>query len=197
MQAADTGRLSRQAVVLAAIAALHAGPTIAEERILRLDPETTEITFTVGTTSRRVQGSFRLREGEVRFDPDSGLASGRVVVDATSGDTGKKHRTRNMHVKVLESERYPEIVFQPERFDGIVPAAGYGTIVVHGTLRIHGEPHELSIQVEIDVDGDELASTISLGIPYVDWGLRDPSYFVHRVEKQVDVTVKMFGSLQK
>jgi polyisoprenoid-binding protein YceI len=197
LQAADRGHLCRQAIVLAVIAALQALPTTAEERILRLDPETTEITFTLGTTSRRIEGSFRLQEGEVQFDPDSGLVSGRVVADATSGDTGKKYRNRNMHVKVLESDRYPEIVFLPERFDGIVPADGHSTLVVHGTLQIHGEQHRLSIQVEIDVDDDQLVATGSLRIPYVDWGLKDPSYFVHRVEKHVDVTIKMFGRLQK
>jgi polyisoprenoid-binding protein YceI len=184
-------------VVFAVIAAVQAVPTTAEERILRLHPETSEITFTLGTTSRQIKGSFQLQEGKVQFDLDSGLVSGRVVVDAASGDTGKKHRNRNMHVKVLESDRYPEIVFLPERFEGVVPANGHGTIVVHGTLQIHGEKHRLSIQVEIDVDEDQLVTTGSFRIPYVNWGLKDPSYFVHRVEKHVDVTIKMFGRLHE
>ncbi len=34
-----------------------------------------------------------------------------------------------------------------------------------------------------------------LRIPYIEWGLRDPSVFIHRVEKHVNVTVRMIGRL--
>lgn len=183
-------------IVIAVMAVLQAQTAMAEERILRLDPETTEIAFTVGTTSRRIEGAFQLQEGEIRFDPESGLVSGRVVADATSGASGREHLDRNMHVKVLESDHYPEIVFLPERFDGNVPTEGRGTIVLHGALQIHGEQHQITIQVEIDVDDDQLSMTGHFRIPYIEWGLKDPSIFVHRVEKHVDITVKIFGSVQ-
>ncbi len=53
----------------------------------------------------------------------------------------------------------------------------------------------MTIQVEIGVEDDQLAVMGSFRVPYVDWGMKDPSVFVHRVEKHVDVTVKVSGRL--
>jgi hypothetical protein len=36
-------------------------------------------------------------------------------VDATSGDTGNTGRDHKMHQEILESQRYPEIIFTPTR----------------------------------------------------------------------------------
>jgi hypothetical protein len=47
-----------------------------------------------------------------------GKLSGEVVVDATSGESGKGMRARKMHREVLESDRYPEIAVHPDRFEG-------------------------------------------------------------------------------
>ena len=57
MQAAARGYPRSMAIALAVIAVLQIESTTAEEKILRLDPETTEITFTLGTAPSLSTGS--------------------------------------------------------------------------------------------------------------------------------------------
>ena len=41
--------------------------------------------------------------------------------------------------------------------------------------------------------GDRVTATGVLSIPYVQWGLKDPSFFILRVEKEVKVQVRAVG----
>ena len=50
----------------------------------------------------------------------------------------KGMRDRKMHKEVLESERYPEISFRPDRVEGPVASQGKSSVKVHGMFRIHG-----------------------------------------------------------
>lgn len=173
-----------------------AAPAGGAERILRLDPRATEIRFTLGATLHTVEGTVSLRAGEIRFDPGTGEASGRVVVDAASADTGNDRRDRDMHRKVLESGRYPEIVFFPERLGSGLDAGGGGTVTLAGRLEIHGGSHLLEIPAEVTVEGGRLTARATFAVPYVEWGMEDPSTLFLRVDKEVEVTVLAVGTLQ-
>jgi polyisoprenoid-binding protein YceI len=85
-------------------AALH-GDTVT------FDPAQTSVDFTLADVLHTVHGAFTLRSGVIHFDPETGKASGSLVVDAGSGDSGGGARDRRMHKNILESGRYPEIVF--------------------------------------------------------------------------------------
>ena len=78
----------------------------AAERVVTLDPEATEISFALGATMHTVYGSLHLVSGRVQFDDSNGTASGRVVVDALSGNTGNDSRDRKMHAQVLLSDSF-------------------------------------------------------------------------------------------
>src|ERR1700758_500815 len=101
--------------VLLALAALAGFPTAAraQETLVALDPAQTKITFTVDTTLHMVHGTFKMKRGEIRFDPATGKASGSIVVDAGSGDSENESRDKKMHKEVLESDKFSEIVFTP------------------------------------------------------------------------------------
>ena len=71
--------------------------------MLQLDPATTQVNFTLGDVLHTVHGTFKLKRGTVKFDPASGHASGLVVVDSTSGDSGSRARDHKMHTEILES----------------------------------------------------------------------------------------------
>ncbi len=185
-------RLLVPIVLLAAASELAAG-----ERVLTFDPAATRVVFTLDATMHSVHGTLRLVRGEVRFDQVPGPASGAVVVDAVSAATGTEGRDLKMHRQVLESARFPEIVLEPRRLEGQVGADGTGALVVLGVLRLHGVEREVRWPVEVVTEGGRVRATSCFRVPYVAWGLHDPSVFVLRVGKEVAVEVEALGTLRE
>lgn len=179
--------------ILCAIA--FSAPVQAPIVTLNLDPARTQITFTLGATFHTVEGSFKLKSGAIQFNPANGEASGNVVVDATSGESGNTSRDQKMHKSVLESQNYSEIVFVPERVQGPVSLSGDSHVQIQGLVKLHGSQHEITIPADIQITGAQLTANLHFAIPYVEWGLKDPSTFVLRVEKKVDVAIRVAGSL--
>ncbi|MGH9731469.1 MAG: YceI family protein [Candidatus Acidiferrales bacterium] len=179
--------------ILCAIA--FSAPVQAQSVTLNLDPARTQITFTLGATLHTVEGSFKLKSGAIQFNPATGEARGDVVVDATTGESGNNSRDQKMHKYVLETQNYPEIVFVPERVQGHVSLAGESHVQIQGLVKLHGSQHEIALPADIQVTGNQLTASLHFAIPYVEWGLKDPSTFVLRVEKKVDVAIHVVGSL--
>lgn len=173
-----------------------ASPATGNQLALVLDPAQSKVHWTLGATAHTVHGTFTVKSGTLRLDPSTGKASGEIVVLATSGESGNDSRDRKMHTEVLESERFPEIVFRPDRVDGKVSLSGHNSVQVHGTLNLHGSDHELTVAVEADLAADRWKGTASFTIPYVEWGLKNPSNFFLRVDRAVKVEVEMAGAVQ-
>src|SRR3974390_2960546 len=95
--------------------AIFAAPAFAAQYSFELNPENTKIQWTLGDVLHRVNGSFNLKRGHIDFDTEDGKASGDVVVDVTSGNSGSAARDSRMHTNVLESTKYPEATFVPNR----------------------------------------------------------------------------------
>ena len=165
--------------------------------VLRIDPAQTQVEFTLGAVLHTVHGTFHLKSGEMRFDPATGAASGQLVVDATSADTGDGARDKNMHKVVLESARYPEIVFRPDRVLGKVAAQGASQVRLHGTFSIHGADHEVEMPTQVEATGGQYAATVKFSVPFVQWGMKDPSTLFLRVEKHVDITIHTVAKVAK
>ena len=158
-----------------------------------IDPAKSTVRFTLGAVFHTVHGTFRIKSGAVRFDPNSGKASGQIAVDVRSGNTGEGTRDRQMHSNVLESERFPDAVFSPDRITGRLASSGLSDLEVHGTLRLHGRDHELTIPVHVQTQTVSITARAKFTVPYVSWGMRDPSTFVLQVAKSVDVDVILEG----
>ena len=167
----------------------------AEEQALRLDPATSKVTFAVEATGHDVHGSLALQEGTVRFDPATGEAGGRIVIDARRAETGNKSRDKTLHDEVLESVAFPSFVFTPERLEGTVPTSGEAHIVLVGRLAIHGAEHPLRLPADIAVTDRGLHARANFPVPYVEWGLHNPSILFLRVADDVVVTVEARGAL--
>jgi polyisoprenoid-binding protein YceI len=185
-------RLRIRAALAAVLVAL-AGRAASDE--LTLEPARSELRFQLGATLHTVHGELDLVRGELHFDPGGGPASGELVVDARSARTGIELRDRDMHTKVLESERFPEIVLRAERLDVVRRDATSADVRLGGVLRIHGGEHAVVIPARVTTQGgDRLLVEASFTIPYVAWGLRDMSTFVLRVEKEIEVEVRALGA---
>ena len=97
---------------------LAAGESVpSQPRPFAVDAGQTKVEFSLGGTLHTVHGDFRLKRGTLSFDPQSGKASGELVVDATSGESGSAARDSRMHKNVLESQKYGEVSFVPDRVD--------------------------------------------------------------------------------
>ena len=131
------------------------------------------------------------------MNTETGKASGQVVVDVTSGDSGSDARDYRMHSNVLESRKYPEAVFAPDRVDGAIALQGGSTVKVHGSFTIHGVAHELTMEVQTKATSEQLHATMTFEIPYVAWGMKDPSNFIWKVDRTVQMSIETSGALQK
>ncbi len=102
-----------------------------------------------------------------------------MVVDVKSGESGSGARDSRMHSNVLESQKYPEAVFTPDRIEGKLAIQGTATVKVHGIFRIHGADHEITANADANAMADRLDVHITFDVPYVAWGVKDPSNFLH------------------
>jgi polyisoprenoid-binding protein YceI len=166
------------------------------EGVLRIDPERSAVRFTLAATLHTVYGEGRVVRGELRFDPAGGPASGEVVVDARSFRTGIAARDRNMHEQVLESARFPEIRFEPERLEVRSRGGDAADVTLHGHFEIHGGRHAAAIPARVVREGDGVRIDAALTIPYAAWGLRDVSNFVLRVAPEIELQLALRGSLE-
>jgi len=165
----------------------------AQEATLNFVPSQTTVNFTLGDVLHTVHGSFKLKAGQVRFAPASDAISGEIVVDAASGNSGSTGRDRKMHKEILESARYPEVTFRPDRVEGKVLALGTSPVQVHGMFGIHGAEHEITVPAQVELASDHWSLTVHFAVPYVKWGIKDPSTFILRVEKTVDIDLHALG----
>ena len=159
-----------------------------------LNPSQTEIKFTVPSTLHTVHGTFKLKSGSLQLDPESGKSSGEIVIDLTSGASGNGSRDKRMHKEILESSKYPEVVFTPDHVEGHLAPQGVSEIDVHGTFRIHGADHELTLHFQVQATGNQYIATTRFTIPYVQWGMKNPSNFLLKVDDKVEIEVQAKAS---
>ena len=166
----------------------------AQEQTFQIDPAQSTVKFTLGDVLHTVHGSFALKHGELQVQP-TGRLSGEIVVDATSGSSGSGMRDRKMNKEVLESARYPEIDFRPDRFDGDVAAQGKSSVMVHGMFSIHGTDREITVPAQVERDGDHWTANVHFTVPYAKWGMKNPSTLFLKVSDTVEIDLSAAGSV--
>ncbi|HEY2822809.1 MAG TPA: YceI family protein [Candidatus Acidoferrum sp.] len=165
----------------------------AKELALAVDAAQSKVNFTLGTTLHTVHGTFVLKRGTIRIKPD-GKAGGEIVADAVSGQSGDSGRDKKMHKDVLESAKYTEVMFRPDRVDGKFPASGAVSVQMHGVFVLHGSEHEVTVPVTGEITGDRWHGTGAFKVPYVEWGLKSPSNFFLKADPVVDVELELVGT---
>jgi hypothetical protein len=95
-----------------------------------------------------------------------------------------------MHKSVLESDRYPIISFRPTHVIGKVMSSSDEVVTVEGAFGILGAEHPLQLRIHIHPEGNAITLKTHFTVPYVDWGMKDPSIFVLRVDKTVDIDIE-------
>jgi polyisoprenoid-binding protein YceI len=180
-----------------AAAALCLIPAIFSQQIsVDFDPTLTKISWSLVGNVHTSHGTFQLKEGHVRVDPASGNASGELVVEAESGDSGNGARDKRMKKEILETDKYPEIQFKITKLEGAVSGDTAANVRVFGQFSIHGASHNISIPLTVTIKGAEFSGSGKFVVPFVDWGMKDPSNFLFKVDKTVEVQLVASGHVK-
>jgi polyisoprenoid-binding protein YceI len=181
-------------LTLAAGLLAFALPVAAAPDKLVLTPDNTKISFLLKASDHDVNGTLKLKEGELSFERGSATASGHVVMDATSAETANAKRDKKMHAQVLETKDHPAFVFDITGLSAPLAASGASHVDLVGKLAIHGATHDVTVPADVTLDGGKVKATATITIPYVEWGMKDPSFLWLTVEKTVAVTIAVDAS---
>ena len=167
----------------------------AQQQIFNASPSACDVAFALVGSGHEVKGTFHVQSGTIQFDRSSPKMSGLIVVSAASGDSGDKGRDKKMHADVLEAEHYADVTFAPQSYQGTIAPSGDSTIQVTGTFTLHGTPHDLTVPMQVRIEGSALNAKGKFVVPYVKWGLKDPSIFILKVAKDVQIDLALSGTL--
>jgi polyisoprenoid-binding protein YceI len=168
---------------------------LAQHQTLTINPDASEVKMTLKTNHDVVNGTFHVQSGSIAFDNKLPNLSGSVVVAAGSGKTGNDSRDKKMDKDVLNTEKYTTVSFTPKTYTGAIAASGDSTIQVTGTFTLLDVPHEITLPMQIHIDGGNCTAKAHFPVPYVQWGLKDPSFFMFKTEKVVDIDLSLSGHL--
>lgn len=163
----------------------------------RFDAARSVLRWELPATLHTVRGSAPRFEGTVEADPLPGgghAVRARIVVDAAAMNTGNAKRDRTMREKVLETGRYPEIVFELTTFKGDLSAFRPGqhfTVQIEGALTVHGRRRPILLPVDVYVFEDHAIVTGSFPVHWKQHGLADPSFGLVKVKEPMQVVFRL------
>jgi len=180
-----------------ALAALLAPATLAQRQTFTVNPDTSEVKMTLNTTHEVVNGTFHIQSGSIEFDPGTAKMSGSVVVLAASGKTGNNSRDKKMNKDILKVEQHTTVSFEPKSYTGAIAPSGDSTIQVAGTFTLLGTPHEIAIPMHVHLEGTSATAKAHFVVPYVQWGLKNPSFLIWKADNDVAIDLALTGRLSK
>lgn len=166
-----------------------------QHQTFTVNPNASQVSFSLGGSDHGTHGTFHVQSGMVDFDRSAPKMSGSVVVAAGSGDSGNKSRDHKMTTQVLDVAHFAEITFTPQSYQGTILASGDSNLQVSGIFTLHGTPHEITVPMQIHIEGAACTAKTHFTVPYVKWGLKDPSIFILKVAKEVDIDLALSGQL--
>jgi polyisoprenoid-binding protein YceI len=168
---------------------------LAQHQNFNINPGLSTVDFTLTSNDDTTKGTFHVEKGSVSFDPASTQLTGLILVSAASGNSGNASRDKKMLKEVLQASKFGDITFAPQSYTGSMALAGDSTLQVTGVFTLHGVPHTITVPMAIHIEGSKCTATTNFKVPYVQWGLKDPSWFVFRVAKVVDIHLSLTGLL--
>jgi hypothetical protein len=178
-----------------ALAAILAPAVVAQHQTFAINPDASEVKIKLNTTHEVVNGTFHVQSGSIEFDRSAPKMSGAVVVLAGSGKTGNDSRDRKMNKDILKVDQFATVSFSPKAYTGTIGASGDSTIQVSGVFTLLGTGHDLTIPLQIHVDGSKATARAHFVLPYVQWGLKNPSFLIWKAENDVAIDLNLPGRL--
>jgi polyisoprenoid-binding protein YceI len=168
---------------------------LAQHQAFAVNPEASEVKMKLNTTHEVVNGTFHMQSGSINFDRTASLISGIVIVEAGSGKTGNDSRDKKMNKDILKVDQFATVSFAPKAYSGTIAASGDSTIQVTGLFTLLGTPHDLTIPMLIHMDGMKAMAKAQFVVPYVQWGLKNPSFLIWKAENDVTIDLNLVGQI--
>ena len=169
---------------------------IAQHQTFTVNPDASKVAFSLGGNAHHVDGTFHVQSGSIDFDRTRanhlrlGGCRGRQRQQRRSGPGQEDELRRSRRgalcrnllcAQELSGNRCGQRAIPPSK------SAAYSPL--------HGTPHDLTVPMQIHIDGTTLTAKTHFTIPYVKWGLKDPSIFILKVAKEVDIDLTLVGRL--
>lgn len=122
-------------------------------------------------------------EGEIFLNPEAVEQSSlRMVIHSASltvtGDISEKDReeiNRRMHEEVLESDSYPDVVYECSRGSASKTGEGQYWVALNGELTLHGVKRSQPVSARVSVNGAMLRATGEFSVRQSDYEIRPVS----------------------
>ena len=186
-----------KSLTLFALAAVVAPAALAQHQSFAVNPDASQIKMTLNTTHEVVNGTFHVQSGWIEFDRGAPRISGSVVVFAGSCKTGNDSRDNKMNKDILKVEQFATVSFEPKSYSGAIAPSGDSTIQVTGIFTLLGTPHEITIPILVHLEGTAATAKAHFVVPYVQWGLKNPSFLVWKADNDVAIDLFLAGRLSK
>ena len=180
-----------------ALAAVLAPAALAQHQAFTVNPDSSQVKITLNTTHEVVNGVFHVQSGSIDFDPSASRISGSVVVLAGSGKTGNDSRDKKMNKDILKVEQYATVSFEPKTYTGAIALSGESNLQVTGIFTLLGTPHEITIPIQVHIEGTAATAKAHFVVPYVQWGLKNPSFLIWKADNDVAIDLNLTGRLSK
>ena len=162
-----------------------------------IEPAGSVLTWELPATLHTVHGKAPEISGSIDAAP--GTAGGwrvdaRIVVKAAAMVTGNDKRDRTMREKVLETDRFPDIVFEARQVAADLSRFQPGenlTVEVVGDLTVHGKPAAVRVPVEVRVFPDHVDLKGTFPLSWKQYGVYDPSFGIVTVKDPLRVAFRL------
>ena len=180
-----------------ALAGLLAPAALAQHLTFVVNPDANQVRMTLNTTHELVIGDFHLQSGSIDFDRGTPKMSGSVVVLAGSGKTGNDSRDKKMYNNILQVSQYATVSFEPKTYAGVIALSGDSSIQVIGIFTLLGTPHEITVPMLVHLEGAGATAKAHFVVPYVQWGLKNPSFLIWKADNDVAIDLNLVGAISK
>jgi polyisoprenoid-binding protein YceI len=180
-----------------ALAGFLTPAALAQHQTFVVNPDASEVKMALNTTHEVVNGTFHVQSGSIEFDRGTSKISGSVVVLAGSGKTGNDSRDKKMNKDILKVEQYATASFEPKTYSGNLAASGDSNLQVTGTFTLLGTPHEITVPLGVHLEADRATAKAHFVVPYVQWGLKNPSFLIWKAENDVAIDLDLVGTISR
>ena len=180
-----------------AFAAALAPAAFAQRQTFVVNPDGSQVKITLNTTHEVVNGTFHVQSGSIEFGQGAPDMTGSVVVLSGSGNTGNGSRDKKMNKDILKVDQYATVSFEPKTYSGTIANSGESNLQVTGIFTLLGTPHQITIPILVHVEGTAATAKAHFVVPYVKWGLKNPSFLVWKADDDVAIDLFLDGRLSK